>query len=418
MESNVFTIGLYCRRTRLNTKGEATLYLTLNQGDQRKMLSLGLKLKIDYWDEENKGILQECPNKRYYDLVIDEKKKEIDKKIMAANLEGRVLSLDEFGEKKPQKVEKEKKEYVKQHFDRYIEELEATDHIKNARYYRCCLNCLMAFTKGTDIELKSIDTVFLNDFATWMKVKKRLRMNTIGNRLRGLKAVINRAVVSKTIPADMNPFNEFKVSKYKEETSKRAILKQDIERIINLDLKSISDENTFPLYDFARDIFVFSYLGCGINIVDIAFLKYANVIDNERLQFRRSKTKKMISFRLQPMAKDIIKKYSKKKYKQTDYLFPIFDDTKQKTMKEKYYKLDYQTRYVNKYLKKIGEHLDISLKLTSYVARHSFATVLKRSGVNTSIISEAMGHSSEKVTQIYLDSFENTQIDEAMTNLL
>ncbi|WP_320914783.1 Arm DNA-binding domain-containing protein, partial [Butyricimonas paravirosa] len=106
MESNVFTIGLYCRRTRLNTKGEATLYLTLNQGDQRKMLSLGLKLKIDYWDEENKGILQECPNKRYYDLVIDEKKKEIDKKIMAANLEGRVLSLDEFGEKKPQKVEK------------------------------------------------------------------------------------------------------------------------------------------------------------------------------------------------------------------------------------------------------------------------------------------------------------------------
>ena len=51
MESNVFTIGLYCRRTRLNTKGEATLYLTLNQGDQRKMLSLGLKLKIDYWDE-------------------------------------------------------------------------------------------------------------------------------------------------------------------------------------------------------------------------------------------------------------------------------------------------------------------------------------------------------------------------------
>lgn len=418
MESNVFTIGLYCRRTRLNTKGEATLYLTLNQGDQRKMLSLGLKLKIDYWDEENKGILQEYPNKGYYDLVIDEKKKEIDKKIMAANLEGRVLSLDEFGEKKRQKVEKEKKEYVKQHFDRYIEELEATDHIKNARYYRCCLNCLMAFTKGTDIELKSIDTVFLNDFATWMKVKKRLRMNTIGNRLRGLKAVINRAVVSKTISADMNPFNEFKVSKYKEETSKRAILKQDIERIINLDLKSISDENTFPLYDFARDIFVFSYLGCGINIVDIAFLKYANVIDNERLQFRRSKTKKMISFRLQPMAKDIIKKYSKKKHKQTDYVFPIFDDTKQKTMKEKYYKLDYQTRYVNKYLKKIGEHLDISLKLTSYVARHSFATVLKRSGVNTSIISEAMGHSSEKVTQIYLDSFENTQIDEAMTNLL
>ena len=73
---------------------------------------------------------------------------------------------------------------------------------------------------------------------------------------------------------------------------------------------------------------------------------------------------------------------------------------------------------MNYYLKNIGKKLNVSTKITTYVARHSFATVLKRSGVNTSIISEAMGHSSEKVTQIYLDSFENDQIDEAMSNLL
>lgn len=417
MESNVFTIGLYCRRSRLNTKGEASLYLTLNQGDQRKMISLGLKLKIVYWDEGNKEVLQGCPNKGYYDLIIDAKKQEINKKIMAANLEGKVLSLDDFVEQQ-QKKEEEKKEYVKRYFEKYIVELEMSDRIKNARYYRCCMNCLMDFTNGIDVEFKSIDGVFLNDYATWMQVKKKLHKNTIGNRLRGLKAIFNRAISDKVISENITPFKEFKVSKYREETTKRAISKQDIERVINLDLKSISDEKTFPFYDFARDIFIFSYLGCGINIVDIAFLKYANIIDNDRLQFRRSKTKKIISFRLHPIAKEIIEKYRKKKHKQTDYVFPIFNDEIQKTMKEKYYKLDYQTRYVNKYLRKIGKHLNISLKLTSYVARHSFATVLKRSGVNTSIISEAMGHSSEKVTQVYLDSFENDQIDEAMSNLL
>ena len=417
MESNVFTIGLYCRRSRLNTKGEASLYLTLNQGDQRKMISLGLKLKIVYWDEGNKEVLQGCPNKGYYDLIIDAKKQEINKKIMAANLEGKVLSLDDFVEQQ-QKKEEEKKEYVKRYFEKYIVELEMSDRIKNARYYRCCMNCLMDFTNGIDVEFKSIDGVFLNDYATWMQVKKKLHKNTIGNRLRGLKAIFNRAISDKVISENITPFKEFKVSKYREETTKRAISKQDIERVINLDLKSISDEKTFPFYDFARDIFIFSYLGCGINIVDIAFLKYANIIDNDRLQFRRSKTKKIISFRLHPIAKEIIEKYRKKKHKQTHYVFPIFNDAIQKTMKEKYYKLDYQTRYVNKYLRKIGKHLNISLKLTSYVARHSFATVLKRSGVNTSIISEAMGHSSEKVTQVYLDSFENDQIDEAMSNLL
>ena len=415
MESNVFTIGLYCRRSRLNTKGEASLYLTLNQGDQRKMISLGLKLKIVYWDEGNKEVLQGCPNKGYYDLIIDAKKQEINKKIMAANLEGKVLSLDDFVEQQ-QKKEEEKKEYVKRYFEKYIVELEMSDRIKNARYYRCCMNCLMDFTNGIDVEFKSIDGVFLNDYATWMQVKKKLHKNTIGNRLRGLKAIFNRAISDKVISENITPFKEFKVSKYREETTKRAISKQDIERVINLDLKSISDEKTFPFYDFARDIFIFSYLGCGINIVDIAFLKYANIIDNDRLQFRRSKTKKIISFRLHPIAKEIIEKYRKKKHKQTDYVFPIFNDEIQKTMKEQYYKLDYQTRYVNKYLRKIGKHLNISLKLTSYVARHSFATVLKRSGVNTSIISEAMGHSSEKVTQVYLDSFENDQIDEAMSN--
>ena len=73
---------------------------------------------------------------------------------------------------------------------------------------------------------------------------------------------------------------------------------------------------------------------------------------------------------------------------------------------------------MNKALKKIGAHLDISIPLTTYVARHSFATVLKRSGVNIALISESLGHTSLSTIQYYLDSFENEQIDEAMKNLL
>ena len=67
--------------------------------------------------------------------------------------------------------------------------------------------------------------------------------------------------------------------------------------------------------------------------------------------------------------------------------------------------------------KTIGEELHIPIKLTTYVARHSYATILKRAGVSISIISESLGHSSERVTQIYLDGFENSQIDRAMKNL-
>jgi site-specific recombinase XerD len=73
---------------------------------------------------------------------------------------------------------------------------------------------------------------------------------------------------------------------------------------------------------------------------------------------------------------------------------------------------------VNDRLKTVGKELNINIDLTTYVSRHSFATVLKRSGVSTSLICESLGHSSEKVTQYYLDSFENSQLDEAMKNLL
>ncbi len=107
------------------------------------------------------------------------------------------------------------------------------------------------------------------------------------------------------------------------------------------------------------------------------------------------------------------------KYKQQDnpYLFPILS-TFHKTDIQRVNRVNRVLAIINKSLKGIGEELNLPIDLTTYVARHSYATVLKRSGVSTSIISESLGHSSEKVTQIYLDSFENSQIDEAMKNLL
>ena len=103
---------------------------------------------------------------------------------------------------------------------------------------------------------------------------------------------------------------------------------------------------------------------------------------------------------------------------QSKYLFPIFNDAIHKTEKQKHYRVRKSIKKVNKCLQKIGSAVGINTNLTTYVARHSFATVLKRSGVNVALISEALGHSDLTTTQIYLDSFENEQINEAMTNLL
>lgn len=128
----------------------------------------------------------------------------------------------------------------------------------------------------------------------------------------------------------------------------------------------------------------------------------------------RQKTKKQIMLPLQEKAIEIVNRY---RSSQRKYVFPILDN-RERTPRQIRNRIYDVLDNVNGYLADIGKELGIELKISSYTARHSYATVLKRSGVSTSVISESLGHSSERVTQIYLDSFENKQLDDAMKNLL
>ena len=111
----------------------------------------------------------------------------------------------------------------------------------------------------------------------------------------------------------------------------------------------------------------------------------------------------------------IMEKYSKDS---NGYLFPILDNKIHKTALQKQNRIHKIRGKVNEVLKILGKRLGIGSNITTYVARHSFASVLKKSGVNIALISEALGHSDMATTQIYLDSFDNEQVDEAMKNLL
>jgi site-specific recombinase XerD len=119
-----------------------------------------------------------------------------------------------------------------------------------------------------------------------------------------------------------------------------------------------------------------------------------------------------------PTAMAIIEKYSRSAHSSDDYVFPILDKRVHITPQQIFNRTHKVLRKVNRELKVLGEMIGLQIPLTTYVARHTYATVLKRSGVNIAIISESLGHSDLSTTQIYLDSFENSQIDEAMKNLL
>lgn len=218
--------------------------------------------------------------------------------------------------------------------------------------------------------------------------------------------------MNKNVKAEAYPFKEFKISKFETATEKRAIPKES-----NKQIMSVSLETGRKYMQLSKDLYIFSYLCGGINFVDMANLQYSNIAD-EKLSYIRQKTGKKIIIPISAEAIDIVNRYMKENRCSDDYIFPILDKQTHITEQQKYNRKHKVLGYVDKCLKIISKEAGININLTTYVARHSFATVLKRSGVNTSIISESLGHSSEKVTQIYLDSFENTQIDEAMKNLL
>ena len=166
-----------------------------------------------------------------------------------------------------------------------------------------------------------------------------------------------------------------------------------------------------------QDIFLFSYLSAGINFKDISTLRYCD-IDDDRIYYARHKTKKEMTCHLVPQAKEILAKYNNPNHNELDYIFPILNRHVHATEQQIHNRIHKVLVHVNKGLRYWSHLLGLKTILTTYVARHTFATVLKRSGVNIAIISESLGHSDLSTTQIYLDSFENSQIDEAMKNLL
>ena len=162
--------------------------------------------------------------------------------------------------------------------------------------------------------------------------------------------------------------------------------------------------------DFSRDIFLFSFYTCGMSLTDIANLKKSDLQGNY-LSYRRQKTGQRINIRWEECMQQLVDKYQRD---DSPYLIPIISHPGENETRQ------YQNRIhlINHHLKKLGKKLGISSKLTSYVARHSWASIAKNQNVPLTAISQAMGHTSERTTTIYLKSFDNTPVDRANSKVL
>jgi len=276
-----------------------------------------------------------------------------------------------------------------------IVRLRQLGHTGTANNYRAALGSFKRFRAQEDIPIGAIDPAVMEDYQAHLNAAG-LAPNSTSFYMRILRAVYNRAV-EQELTIDRKPFRT--VFTGTEKTLKRAVSISDIRRIKGLDLSHR------PGLEFARDVFLFLFLCRGMSFIDAAFLKKSDV-QNGVLTYRRHKTGQQLHVKVIRQIEELLARYS------TDgqpYLLPII------TVPGKDERKQYESALhrVNKSLKIIAEMAKLPVTLTTYVTRHTWATVAKSKNIPVNVISDALGHDSVSTTQIYLASIDSSVIDNA-----
>jgi len=295
-------------------------------------------------------------------------------------------------------------------FEKYIELLMNENRIGTAVSYQCAINSLELFKPN--LTFADITPRFLREYHSQM-INQNKSITTVGIYLRSLRAIYNNQNIADN---SIYPFGagKHRYSIPAGRNVKKALTVQEIAKIYNYK----SEPHTSKA--MAMDYWLFLYLSNGMNVKDFCQLRWRN-IDGDTLTYQRAKTKrtlkesKTISVALKPETIDIIRKWGQPSILKDAYIFPHLQAGVTAVKEREIYQT--LTKLINKHMKQIATELDINKNITTYFARHSFATVLKRSGAKIEMISELLGHSSVATTESYLDGFEKEQLQE-QTNAL
>lgn len=258
-----------------------------------------------------------------------------------------------------------------------------------------------------EIQFSSITLKTLNDFEHWLKVKG-LQTNTIYTNLKTLRTIYNRAVKEDVFEPKVNPFKRktLKIAK----TKKKAISIEDIRKI---ETCKIDDEKV----DLARNMFLFSFYCAGLRWGDVCTLQWKNINDGVlRLVTRKTASSNSAEkkFSLDKRAKKILEKYRNKLSKEQDYIFPMLSSGRASLE----VKIGSKNALVNSRLKQVAMLANVTNDLSFHMSRHSFATLALDRDTPIAIISQLLGHSDIKTTQIYLKELDYKRVSEAHMNIL
>ncbi len=400
------TVKLYLRKKKLNN-GLFPVVLRITHLRKKNIISLNFKCKKEDWNERKEEFRKSFPDSKNQNNILHSIKNRAETIIRQYEYDEIDFDFKKFKEDLfHYKVSSS--EGVFEFWETHIENLYKSKKAGNARYHHDCKTSFFNFINNKNLSFKNINYSLLKDYENHLGSRGCIP-NGIAVRMRALRAIYNEAIKQEIANQNDYPFKKYKISKLKGKTNKRALSHEEILQIKSLDLTKNSH-----LID-ARNYFIFSYYTRGMNFIDMLLLKWKDISTNS-IVYIRNKTKERFVIKRSKIINKILKYYQDNNNLDTEYVFPLLlkDNLTERQIQNRKHKT---LSKFNKDLKEIAKLCDIEKTLTSYVARHSFATNLKHKGVSTDIISEALGHKNLAITQTYLKDFENKTIDDAVSIL-
>lgn len=420
-------------RASKNKTYAVLLRITQNKKHKRIKTSISVSRKTDFNKDAKQGnwIRQREPNYEAWNETLAQELEKARKTYQELKEDGLATTEKIAAEM----IAGERTSSFLQYAKQRTKEIYDAGSYRNWKKYNGFCNKLESFLKSKkakDLTFAELTPAFLSKFEAYMHTlhnerehEKKLHPNTIQVNFNIFKTLVKRAIeVEGLMKPEKNPFLSYSYKGVN--TTKDKLDEAEIEKIINLDLEAGT------LLWHCRNYFLFSFYCAGIRAGDFIQLRWCNITSDGRLRYQMGKNHKDRDLVLVEQAKDILSYYYQEGVKTTDYIFPLLDasepyakaisqeekDTLPTKLKIKLFnQISSKNALINKYLKKLAKMAEIEKKLSFHISRHSFAKVAKQRGTDNAKLKDLLAHSSVKITEGYMGSFDTAENDRALQHI-
>ncbi len=400
-------------RASLRMPGSGTLAIHITRHRKTRTTTTSYVLHGDEWDEKRQSIIfpESISSKRKKELsfICSKLKKELQV------LQETIGILESRGDYSALELvrrfrERRRGQFFCAYVSKKAENLLLEKRFGTAHVYQYASVSFLKFLGGRDVPIHKVNAVLMEDYQHYLLSGGKSR-NTVSSYMRSLRAAYHSAIREKIFIAGRqdNPFSGVFTGNAK--TRKRAIDKESITKIMKVK-ESYRELKEVTGIEFSHDLFLFCLYAQGMPFVDMINLKTENIRGNT-IRYYRKKTGQLMIIEIEPCIREFIDKY---RTRDSEYIFPVLRGISGSLLKWK--KTQATLSAYNRRLKKLAALAGIEDKLTSYVARHTWASIASREGIPVSVISRGMGHESERTTSIYISKLDYSDVGRANRKIL